>query len=156
MLKRKQILIVDDEPEILQIVAEELVDFNVTPAHDFQGAKALILSRQFDLVLLDIMGVNGFELLKLCCERDMPSAMLTSHAMNVESLNKAVQFGAVSFLPKDELYRLPELVVEILEGLAEGHSHWRKLFDRLGSSFRERLGVSWEDLEKPGSPPFVY
>jgi hypothetical protein len=82
--------------------------------------------------------------------------MLTSHAINVESLNKSVQLGAVSFLPKDDLYRLPELVIEILEGLEEGRSHWKKLFDRLGPFFKERLGVSWEDLEKPGSPPYAY
>lgn len=156
ILKGKQILVVDDEPEILEIVSEQLIDSDVTTAHDFQAAKKFILDRRFDLVLLDIMGVNGFELLKLSGQRDIPAAMLTSHAINVESLNKSVQLGAVSFLPKDDLYRLPELVVEILEGLEEGRSHWKKLFDRLGPFFKERLGVSWEDLEKPGSPPYAY
>jgi len=33
----------------------------------------------------------------------------------VESLNLAVKLGAVSFLPKEELSRPPELVAEILE-----------------------------------------
>ena len=42
------------------------------------------------------------------------AAMLTAHAITTESINKALKLGAVSFLPKEELDRLPELVAEIL------------------------------------------
>ena len=73
------------------------------------------------------MGVNGFALLEKCRARSLPAAMLTAHAVNIESLNVAIKLGAVSFLPKEELYRLPELVAEILEELSQGKTHWAKL-----------------------------
>jgi hypothetical protein len=81
--------------------------------------------------------------------------MLTAHAINVESLNLAVKLGAVSFLPKEELPRLPELVAEILEDLEKGQTHWAKLFKRLGPFFKEKLGVMWED-EKSKFPKTYY
>jgi hypothetical protein len=91
------------------------------------------------------MGVNGFALLEACRAKKLPAAMLTAHAINVESLNVAIKLGAVSFLPKEELHRLPEIVAEILEGLSQGQTHWEKLFKRLGPFFKEKLGVLWED-----------
>jgi hypothetical protein len=108
------------------------------------------------LVLLDIMGVDGFALLEICREKGFPAAMLTAHSLNVDSVNNAVQLGAVSFLPKQELTNLETHLAEIFGGLAEGRSHWKKLFDRLGSFFRERLGITWEEIEKKPNPPWMY
>jgi len=101
------------------------------------------------------MGVNGFALLEACRAAKLPAAMLTAHALNIESLNLAVRLGAVSFLPKEELHRLPELVAEILGGLEQGKTHWKKLFQRLGHFFKERLGILWED-ESSKFPPNYY
>lgn len=156
ILNGKRILAVDDEPDILEIVREELGDAEVETADNYDTALEMIRNNTYDLVILDIMGVNGFALLEACRKRRLPAAMLTAHAVNVESLNLAVKLGAVSFLPKEELYRLPELVAEILEGLAEGRSHWGKLFERLGPFFKEKIGVVWEDIEKPPYPPTFY
>jgi hypothetical protein len=102
------------------------------------------------------MGVNGLELLAQASMRGTPATMLTAHAINVNSLNRSIRLGAVSFIPKDELVRLPEYIAEILEGLEQGHTHWRNLFNRLGPFFRDRLGIVWEDLESPPSPPYLY
>jgi DNA-binding NtrC family response regulator len=102
------------------------------------------------------MGVNGFALLEACRERKLPAAMLTAHAINVESLNLAIKLGAVSFLPKEELARLPEIVAEIFEGLEQGQSHWKKLFQRLGPFFKEKLGILWEDLDQSKFPTTYY
>jgi len=123
-------------------------------ARDFDSALKLINEDVFDLVILDIMGVNGFELLRACRARQLPAAMLTARAINVESINAAIKGGAVSFLPKEELNKLPELVTEILSELEQGRTHWAKLFKRLGSYFKEKLGVTWEDLEKPQYPGY--
>lgn len=156
VLKGKRILAVDDEPDILELVREALVESEVTTARSFEAAKQLINSRQFDLVILDIMGVDGFALLQECRAHNLPAAMLTAHAVTIQSINQAMKLGAVSFLPKDELVRLPELVAEILEDVAAGRSHWQRLFRRLGPFFKERLGLTWDDLEKPSSPPYKY
>jgi DNA-binding NtrC family response regulator len=154
VLEHKKLLAVDDEADILEIIKEQLPSAIVTTSQTFESAFKLINEDEFDLVILDIMGVNGFELLKACRARRMPAAMLTARAINVESINTAIREGAVSFLPKEELNRLPELVAEILSELEQGRTHWAKLFDRLGSYFKNKLGVTWEDLEKPQYPGY--
>ncbi len=156
ILNGKRILAVDDEPEILEVIRESLDQCDVVTARSFEEADKEIAGSEFDLVILDIMGVKGFDLLEKCRERTMPAAMLTAHAIDVDSLNKSVRLGAVSFLPKEELVRLPELVEEIFESLEEGRTHWPKLFQRLGPFFKERLGVVWEDLDKPPYPNHYY
>jgi DNA-binding NtrC family response regulator len=154
LLHGKKLLAVDDEADVLEIIKEEFPGSIVITAQEFAGALKLINEDVFDLVILDIMGVNGFELLKACRARHLPAAMLTARAITVESINTAIREGAVSFLPKEELNRLPELVAEILSELEQGRTHWAKLFERLGSYFKDKLGVSWEDLEKPQYPGY--
>ena len=155
ILEKKRILVVDDEPDVLETVTDLLESSQVVTAGSFEDARKKIAEESFDLVLLDIMGVNGFALLEACRAAKLPAAMLTAHALNIESLNLAVRLGAVSFLPKEELHRLPELVAEILGGLEQGKTHWKKLFQRLGHFFKERLGILWED-ESSKFPPNYY
>ena len=147
ILDGKRILVVDDEPDILDTVSEAFNTSEIVCARHFDQARELIAKESFDLVILDIMGVNGFALLEACRAKKVPAAMLTAHAINVESLNVAVKLGAVSFLPKEELGRLPEIVAEILGDLAKGQTHWYRLFERLGPFFEKELGVLWEHEE---------
>lgn len=156
ILEGKRLLAVDDEPDVLDIIVDVLHSSEVVTADSFDSAHALISQESFDLVILDIMGVNGFALLEACRENKMPAAMLTANAINVQSLNLAIKLGAVSFLPKEELHRLPELIAEILEDLQKGKTHWERLFRRLGPFFKEKLGVLWEDLDKSKFPPLGY
>ena len=156
ILEGKRILVVDDEPDILETVKEVLASSQVVTVGSFEEALAIINAESFDLVILDIMGVNGFALLEACRANKLPAAMLTAHAINVESLNVAIKLGAVSFLPKEELHRLPEIVAEILEDLAQGQTHWAKLFKRLGPFFKEKLGVLWEDDDENRKFPRTY
>ncbi|MGO9570380.1 MAG: response regulator [Desulfomonilaceae bacterium] len=156
ILKGKRILAVDDEPDVLELIKEHLYNSEVVTASDFAGAKQLIETERFDLIILDIMGVNGFELLKAASERKMPAAMLTARATTIENVNRSLRLGAVSFLPKEELANLRELVAEILECLKQGTSHWKKLFERLGPLFKQTFGIMWEDLDKPPQPPIYY
>jgi len=156
ILKDRRILVVDDEPDILETVSDVLNTSRVVCVGSFDEAREFIAKESFDLVILDIMGVNGFALLEACQANKVPAAMLTAHAINVESLNVAVKLGAVSFLPKEALNRLPELVAEILEDLAKGQTHWARLFKRLGPFFNERLGVLWEDDEEQNKFPRTF
>ena len=63
-LKGKKILAVDDEPDILESIEEVLENCDVDTAKDFKTAKQLLNSKTYDLVVLDIMGVQGYDLLK--------------------------------------------------------------------------------------------
>jgi len=156
ILKDKRILAVDDEPDILEVIREEFPESLVLVAGNFETALHLIQNNIFDLIILDIMGVNGLELLAHSRQLGMPATMLTAHAINSDSLNRSIRLGAVSFIPKDELAHLPEYVAEILEGLEHGHTHWKRLFERLGPFFRDQLGIAWADLDKPPNPPYIY
>lgn len=153
IMKGKKILVVDDEPDILEVIKEQLTDCQVQTAGNFDLALNYVLNGDFDLVILDIMGVSGFSLLEECRKRNLPAAMLTAHAINIDSLNRSIRLGAVSFIPKDELARLPVFICEIFENVGQPQGHWPSLFRRIGPFFRERLGIVWENLEKPPSPP---
>jgi len=156
ILKGKRFLVVDDEKDVLEVVQEQLPDSEVVTSTSFEDAQKLIHSERFDLVILDIMGVDGFELLKECRQENLPAAMLTAHSITIESINKSIKLGAVSFLPKEELSRLSDLLAEILSDLSEGRTHWKNLFERLGPFFKTRLGLTWKDLERAPSPPYSY
>ncbi|MFH1930376.1 MAG: response regulator [Pseudomonadota bacterium] len=105
-LKDKVVLVVDDEPDVLETVAEELDMCLVHKAGDYDTALQYLLSYTYDIVILDIMGVRGFELLKNAVSRGFPTVMLTAHALSPESLKKSIKLGAVSFLPKEKTSEL--------------------------------------------------
>jgi DNA-binding response OmpR family regulator len=61
LLDGKSILIVDDEPDVLETLEELLPMCNLEKAPSFDEAKELIEKRDFDLAILDIMGVDGYK-----------------------------------------------------------------------------------------------
>jgi CheY-like chemotaxis protein len=146
LLKDKIVLAVDDEPDILAIVKDTLDMCLVHTAKDYETALQYLLSYNYDIVILDIMGVNGFELLKTAVTKGFPTVMLTAHALSPESLKKSIKLGAVSFLPKEELGNLPSFLEDVV--LGGGKAVWQKLFDRLGSYFSRRFGPDWKEKDK--------
>jgi len=145
-LKEKTILIVDDEPDVLETVEEELDMSYVDKASDYDTAMQKLRSFTYDIVILDIMGVNGFELLKESVIREFPTVMLTAHALSPESLKNSIKLGAVSFLPKEKLPELKTFLEDVV--LGEGKPVWQKLFDRLGGYFNKRFGSDWLQKDK--------
>ena len=105
-LKDRLILVVDDEPDILDIAEEELNMCIVHKAHDYYTGLQHLLSYSYDAVILDIMGVNGFDLLRVAASKGFPAVMLTAHAVTREALKKSIRLGAVSFLPKEKIVEL--------------------------------------------------
>ena len=145
-LKDKVVLVVDDEPDVLETVAEELDMCLVHKAGDYDTALQYLLSYTYDIVILDIMGVRGFELLKNAVSRGFPTVMLTAHALSPESLKKSIKLGAVSFLPKEKMSELTSFLEDVV--LERGKPVWQKLFDRLGNYFNRRFGPDWKEKDK--------
>jgi DNA-binding NtrC family response regulator len=145
-LKDKVILVVDDEPDVLETVGEELDMALLHKAGDYDTALQYLLSYTYDVVILDIMGVNGFELLKNAVSRGFPAVMLTAHAVTTDALKKSIKLGAVSFLPKEKMSELREFLEDVV--LNGGKSIWIKLFDRLGAYFNKRFGPDWKEKDK--------
>lgn len=149
ILVGKKILVVDDEEDVLAVIREELAEADVVTAPDFETAAAYLNKERFDLVILDIMGVRGFDLLDLSRVKKMPAVMLTAHAISPEAFQESVDRGAVSYLPKDELTGLSELIQEILGEIQEGRMHWPRLVQRLGPRFKELWGEMWDKIKFP-------
>ena len=145
-LKDKIILVVDDEPDVLEAVAEELDMCLIHKATTYDTAVQYLMSYTYDIVILDIMGVNGFELLKRTVYRGFPAVMLTAHALSPESLKTSIKLGAVSFLPKEKMPELRSFLEDVV--LGEGKPVWQKLFDKLGSYFNRRFGPDWKEKDQ--------
>jgi CheY-like chemotaxis protein len=145
-LKDKVVLVVDDEPDVLQTVEEELDMCLVHTAGDYDTALQYLLSYTYDIVILDIMGVNGFELLKNSVSRGFPTVMLTAHALTPEALKKSIKLGAVSFLPKEKMSELRSYLEDVV--LGGGKPVWQKLFERLGVYFNKRFGPDWREKDR--------
>jgi CheY-like chemotaxis protein len=145
LLKNKIILVVDDEPDVLDTVADQLDMCRVHKAKDYDTALQLLASYTFDIVILDIMGVEGFELLKHSVSRGFPTVMLTAHALTPEALKKSIKLGAVSFLPKEKMPEIESYLEDVV--LGGGKSAWEKLFDKLGSFFNKRFGPDWKERD---------
>jgi DNA-binding response OmpR family regulator len=147
-LAGKRILAVDDEPDILESIEDILEDSIVERATDYNSASEKLKMNRYDLVILDIMGVNGLKLLDEAVERNFPTVMLTAHAINPETLMTAIRKGAISYLPKETLPELDELLTAIFRAHEQGEPPWKLLFERLGKYFDERFGPGWKEKEK--------
>lgn len=145
-LKDKVVLAVDDEPDVLETIEEELDMVLLHKATDYDTAVQYLLSYTYDVVILDIMGVNGFELLKTSISRGFPTVMLTAHALTPEALKKSMKLGALTFLPKEKISELRPFLEDIVTD--QGASLWQKLFDRLGEYFSKRFGPDWKEKDQ--------
>ena len=70
--------------------------------------------------------------------------MLTAHAVNPETLMASIRKGAISYLPKESLADLDELLNELLGAYERGEAPWKLLFDKLGDYFDTRFGSDWK------------
>lgn len=157
ILQDKLILAVDDEEDVLDIIEEELSEYaNVTlhTATSFEQAQQYLVSYTYDLVILDIMGVRGFDLLQIADSAGFPVVMLTAHAFTPEALKKSIDLGARAYLPKEKLGSLVPFLEDVLK--LNYQSAWKKALDQVGTMFNKKFGsdwrkseeVFWEDFEK--------
>lgn len=148
-LKGKKILIVDDEPDILESLIELLDMCRIDTASSFEDGKRLLDERSYAIAILDIMGVQGFELLKIANRNKIPTLMLTAHSLSEESLKKSAEDGAAYFAPKDKLHEIEFFVTDVLEALEKKKSPWVKWFERLGGFYDKRFhGPNWREQER--------
>ena len=143
-LKGKHILAVDDEIDILETIEDILDESSIDTARDYETASQKIQTQRYDLAILDIMGVNGLKLLEESVKQGIPTVMLTAHAMNPETLMESIRKGAISYLPKETLVDLDELLESLLGAHERGEPTWKFLFEKLGDFFDKRFGPEWK------------
>ena len=99
----KPILIVEDEPNIRNLIALTLrrAGYATSQAADGIQAADMIEENQYDLVLLDVMlpGVDGFELIDYILPTGTPVIFLTAKA-GVNDRVKGLRLGADDYIVK--------------------------------------------------------
>ena len=151
-LKGKTILAVDDEPDVLATLKELLDICQVVKKTNYDEAAEYLNTGNPDLAILDIMGVDGFELLKLCVAKKIDAVMLTAHAFSIESLKKSLYLGARAYLPKEKMADIVSFLEDVVT--MEHKESWQRLFNRLGELLNATFGADWsKDLIEIG--PFI-
>jgi hypothetical protein len=100
----------------------------------------------YELVILDIMGVRGFDLLKIAVARDIPVVMLTAHALNPDYLKHSIELGPRTYLPKDKLGQIVPFLEDVMK--YEYGPGWRRLLRQFEGFFNERWGPYWKKSEE--------
>jgi len=113
----KQVLIVDDDIELCDMVAEYLQGegFQVTTSHNGQTGVDMVFSEEshYDLMILDVMlpGLNGFDCLReIRKSSQIPILMLTARGEDIDRI-VGLEMGADDYLAKP--FNPRELVARI-------------------------------------------
>lgn len=147
ILKGKRVLIVDDEPDVLETLEEMLDMCEVVKATRFEEAKQHLKKQRFDLAVLDIMGVNGYDLLDIAVERKVPAVMLTAHALSPEDTMKSYKCGAAFYVPKDKIGDIVNVLAGVLENKKKKKSTWLPFMDWAESYYNAKFGPKWESCD---------
>jgi DNA-binding NtrC family response regulator len=149
ILRGKRVLIVDDEQDVLNLLVELLDMCKIDTASTFEAAKQLLETESYDIAVLDIMGVKGFELLKIATDKGIPALMLTAHALTKEALKESAERGASYFAPKDEIAKIDLFVADVLEATEKKKNPWVKWYERLSSFYDKKFtGPHWREQEQ--------
>ena len=149
VLNGKTILLVDDELDVLQVLQDEIEascpNSHIDQATTYEDALKLLQSNDYDVVVLDIMGVRGFDLLEFAVKKNLRVAMLTGHALNLEALKRARDMKARAYLPKEQLGEIVPFLEDIL--VYDLKPGWERLLDKLGAYFDKTFGeTGWHGL----------
>ncbi len=146
ILDGKKILAVDDEPDVLTVLETEITDScpncSVDKATTYEEAAKKLEAGAYDVVVLDIMGVRGFDLLEIAVKKGLRVAMLTAHALTPEALKRSHDMGARAYLPKEKLGEIVPFLEDVLT--YEFRSGWKRLFEKLYDFFTEKFEEDWE------------
>jgi signal transduction histidine kinase/DNA-binding LacI/PurR family transcriptional regulator/AraC-like DNA-binding protein/ActR/RegA family two-component response regulator len=152
---RKAILVVDDEPGVLdmhaRIVQEGLPGCRVLRATSGREALALMQQRRPDLVLLDLMmpEVDGFDVLESMrggeTTRDTPVLVLTGRTLTEKEMGR-LGCGVTAVLQKGVF-----TVAETLGHIAEALAHKRGLGSEMRGTVRKVMAYIHEHYAEPVS-----
>jgi DNA-binding response OmpR family regulator len=156
LLNDKKVLIVDDEPDVLETLEGLLPMCDVVKTTDFEGAKKLLETQHFDIAILDIMGVNGYTLLEIANQKKVLAVMLTAHALSPADTVKSFREGAASYVPKEKMGEIVTYLSDILEAKEKGKKSWWRWLERFASYYDEKFGPRWRKVDEEFWDKFGY
>jgi CheY-like chemotaxis protein len=148
MLNNKRILVVDDEPDVLNTLNDEIMAVAprciIDRATTFEHAVELLICWSYDLVILDIMGVRGFDLLERTTQREcpIPTVMLTSYPYSWDTMKSVQELGVRAYLPKEKLGNIVPYLEEVLS--YEYGPIWKRLIMITAGAINRQWGPYWQ------------
>ena len=144
MLKKENILIVDDDPNILELIQRHLhsLDYHTFKAISVKEAVAILRDTEIDLLITDLKmpEVNGFELIQFVSEHypKMPKLVVTGYPSVQDELS-VIKSGAIDYIVKP--FTKDELKKGVLKSL---HTNKSKTKDKPQAinRFKEIIGES--------------
>ncbi len=122
-MSRHIALIIDDEPDILELLKITLtrMDIDCDTALDLQTAKKLLLKKEFNICLTDMKlpDGDGLDFVKFAQEKKpgLPVAIITAHG-SMDTAIQALKIGAFDFLTKPvDLQKLRQLIDNALQDI---------------------------------------
>lgn len=111
----KNILIIEDDPEIIKLLEIHLTDLIYTTSKALDGEKGLqmALENEYDLIILDLTlpGMDGVEICKkLRAEKNTPIIMLTAKSEEIDRV-LGLEIGADDYITKP--FSIRELLARI-------------------------------------------
>ena len=131
--------------DVLDTLVDLLPMCKTVSASTFEDAQKLLQTQDFDMAILDIMGVKGYELLELAVQKNVIPVMLTAHALSLDDTIKSYKGGAASYVPKEKMADIVVYLNDILEARKKGKHFWWRWFERFGAFYEKRFGA---DLKK--------
>lgn len=163
-MKEKKALIVDDEPDIRELLEITLGRMNIftESAADLNAAYELLRNVEFDFCLTDMRlpDGNGIELVQHIQEKfpQLPVAMITAHG-SMESAVEALKAGAFDFVSKPVNLELLRKLVDTalnLKPLADSSQHSTELPSLLGDTdVMKQLRTQIAKLARSQAPIYV-
>ena len=148
LLKNKRVLVVDDEPDVLETLQDLLDECDIDAASNFSAAKTLLETRHYDAAVLDIMGVAGYDLLKIAVRQSVIAVMLTARAVAPEDIVKSFQDGAAFYAPKEEMANIAVFLNDVFEAVEQRKNPWERWADRMGRYCERTFGPQWREDDR--------
>ena len=142
ILEEKKLLIVDDEQDVIETLKDLLDMCTIDTAADFQTAEKLLNQNKYDVAILDIMGIKGYDLLEIANKNGVPALMLTAHALSPDDFGTSILGGARAYIPKEKMSEIGVFVADLLKA-QRGDEKPDKWFSRLQSFFEWQFGKDW-------------
>ncbi|MBA4745243.1 MAG: sigma-54-dependent Fis family transcriptional regulator [Muricauda sp.] len=144
MLKKENILLVDDDIDILELLQRHLksMDYHTYKAVSVKEALYILKDTEIDLLVTDINmpEIDGLELVKYAAEHypDMPKLVVTGFP-SVEDASKVIQHGVTDYLTK------PFTKVELEDAVKKAFAS-KDAKEAVKTSSKENIAKGYADM----------
>jgi len=149
ILNHKWILLVDNEPDVLIVLEEEILKIapncHIDKTTHYKNAAERLASFTYDLVILDSLTGRSSDLLSRAVTRfhPFPVVILTSRSSDQGVLKGFLKMGAQICLPKQNSGDIIPFLEDVVRH--ESFPRWKRLLEESTGLFRSKLKSGWRE-----------